>query len=191
MPGVKTPTPLFITPRLVQNRPMQPAPSSTDLPAAILPFALAGQAVMLAIDTENEALTGIHILYHATIPQAPRTSLAAEVARQLRAYLDDPQHVFDLPLALHGTPFQRRLWSALRGVPAGETATYGQLVRRLGMRGGAQAVGQACRRNPLPIVLPCHRILARTGIGGYAGQREGEKLRFKRALLAHEGVGGG
>jgi len=159
---------------------------------AVVPFVLAGQAIHLAIYTAEsdgaEMLRGIDFLFGRVIPQAPRTALAEAVMRQLLTYLDDPQYLFDLPLQLQGTDFQRRLWATLREVPAGETATYGQLVQRLGMRGGAQAVGQACRRNPIPIVVPCHRILSQSGVGGYAGQRGGEKLRFKQALLAHEGV---
>jgi len=141
----------------------------------------------LAIFTDDDALTGIDFI-SGQRALAPRTALADNAAQQLLAYLDDPQYVFDLPLKMHGTDFQRRLWSALREVPTGETATYGQLVKRLGMKGGAQAVGQACRRNPVPIVVPCHRILSQSGMGGYAGEMEGEKLRIKQALLKHEGV---
>ncbi len=155
------------------------------IPDAILPFALAGQALSLAIYTDGVALREIDFV--AEQPSLmPRTALAETVVRQLEAYLDDPQRPFDLPLRLVGTDFQRRLWLALCEVKAGETETYGQLARRL--RSGARAVGQACRRNPVPIVVPCHRILSQSGIGGYAGQRAGEKLYFKQALLAHEGI---
>ncbi len=163
-------------------------------PDAIVPFKLAGQAMSLAIHAGNGALTSIDFLSGKTAEEktlAPRTALAEKVVRQLLAYLEDPQRPFDLPLGLGGTPFRRRLWSALRDVPVGDTTTYGQLVKRLGMKGGAQAVGQACRRNPVPIVVPCHRILSQSGMGGYAGEREGEKLRFKQALLTHEGFVGG
>lgn len=161
------------------------SPSSD--PDAILSFQVAGQRLNLAIHTDGRALREIDFV-SGQAPRAPRTALAETVARQLEAYFDDPQRPFDLPLDLDGTDFQRRLWSTLRDVPAGDTATYGQLVKRLGMRGGAQAVGQACRRNPVPIVVPCHRILSQSGIGGYAGAVEGEKLCIKRALLSHEGI---
>jgi methylated-DNA-[protein]-cysteine S-methyltransferase len=159
-------------------------------PDAILPFALAGQHLQLAIFTCDDKLSGIEFVSNEKM-LAPRTALAEEVARQLETYLDDPQHPFDLPLQMQGTDFQRRLWAALRDVPAGDTATYGQLVKRLGMKGGAQAVGQACRRNPVPIVVPCHRILSQSGMGGYVGETGGEKLRFKQALLKHEGFASG
>ena len=158
---------------------------------AIVPFVLEGHSLSLAIYTTGHdldaALCGIDFLFGQTTTQAPHTALAENVVQQLHRYLDDPQRPFDLPLNMHGTDFQRRLWSALCDVPSGHTATYGQLVKRLGMRGGAQAVGQACRRNPVPIVVPCHRILSQSGMGGYAGETGGEKLRFKQALLKHEG----
>jgi methylated-DNA-[protein]-cysteine S-methyltransferase len=168
--------------------------SSADTADVIVPFKLAGQTMSLAIFTDADALTGIDFLFGKTAGQrvlAPRTAIADNAAQQLLAYLDDPQRPFDLPLDLSGTDFQRRLWSALQDVPVGDTATYGQLVKRLGMKGGAQAVGQACRRNPVPIVVPCHRILSQSGMGGYAGETGGEKLRFKQALLKHEGFTGG
>lgn len=156
-------------------------------PDAILPFALAGQPLLLAIHTtpDDDVLCEIDFV-SGQASQSPRTALAEKVAWQLEAYLDDPQRPFDLPLQMQGTEFQRRLWSALREVPAGATETYGQIAHRL--RSGAQAVGQACRRNPIPIVVPCHRILSQSGMGGYAGETGGEKISTKQALLAHEGV---
>lgn len=156
-------------------------------PDAILPFALMGQPLLLAIRTtsNDDALCEIDFV-SGQLPLSPRTALAEKVVQQLEAYLDDPQHPFDLPLQMQGTEFQRRLWSALREVPVGMTETYGQLAHRLDS--GAQAVGQACRRNPVPIVVPCHRILSQSGMGGYVGQVDGEKIHTKQALLAHEGV---
>jgi methylated-DNA-[protein]-cysteine S-methyltransferase len=156
-------------------------------PAAILPFALMGQPLLLAIHTTNDGDALARIDFVSGQPAlAPRSALAEKVARQLEAYLDDPRQPFDLPLQMQGTAFQQRVWIALQAVPAGETATYGQLAQHL--RSGAQAVGQACRCNPIPIVVPCHRILSQSGMGGYAGQTTGEKIRTKQALLSHEGV---
>ena len=85
-------------------------------------------------------------------------------------------------------PFQQRLWRHLSDVPAGTTDTYGHLAQHL--NSGAQAIGQACRRNPVPVIVPCHRIVSRQGMGGYAGEVEGEKMQIKKALLAHEGFVG-
>jgi len=91
------------------------------------------------------------------------------------------------PLALGGTPFQRRVWQALTTIPPGRPITYGALARRLGS--GAQAVAAACRANPVPILIPCHRVVSAGGVGGYMGAREGWPVAIKIWLLAHEREG--
>lgn len=108
------------------------------------------------------------------------------VTRQLAHYFADGHGTFDLSLAPVGTEFQRRVWSLLRAIPAGETRTYGALARELGS--APRAVGQACRANPLPIVVPCHRVVGAQGLGGFAGDTSGRRLAVKRWLLRHEGV---
>jgi methylated-DNA-[protein]-cysteine S-methyltransferase len=110
----------------------------------------------------------------------------AAVAAALAGYFADPMQRCDLPLHLAGTPFQQRVWAALRAIPAGRTRTYGELAAELGT--SARAVGGACRANPCPVLVPCHRVVAATGLGGFAGDRSGRKLAIKRWLLAHEGV---
>jgi len=115
-------------------------------------------------------------------PQA-RSPLLAEAKAQLAAYFSGGRRAFSLPLAPQGTSFQCRVWAAMRAIPFGETATYGELGDRL--RSSARAVGGACGRNPIPIIIPCHRVLARHGLGGYSGAGG---LRTKRALLRTEGV---
>ncbi|PVV12778.1 MAG: hypothetical protein B6D77_05175 [gamma proteobacterium symbiont of Ctena orbiculata] len=104
----------------------------------------------------------------------------------IKAYLQDPKREFDLQLILEGTPFQRRVWEALRKIPSGSTLTYGELAQQIGS--GARAVGNACRANPCPLIVPCHRVVGVHGLGGFAGERGGEKLEIKRWLLQHEGV---
>jgi methylated-DNA-[protein]-cysteine S-methyltransferase len=116
---------------------------------------------------------------------APRTPVAADVVRQLRAYLGDPDSPFDLPLAPAGTPFQRRVWQAIAAIPRGEVRTYGELARSL--RSAPRAVGQGCGANPYPIVVPCHRVVAAGALGGFAHSRGGWLAEVKRWLLAHEG----
>lgn len=111
---------------------------------------------------------------------------AGEVLWQLDHYFQDPRFRFRLPLATPGTPFQRRVWAALRAIPAGETRTYGELAAELGS--SARAVGGACRANPVPIVVPCHRVVAVDGLGGFSGATAGPRLAAKRWLLAHEGA---
>lgn len=116
---------------------------------------------------------------------APENALAAEAARQIRAYLADPAQVFDLPLAVSGSAFQRRVWREIAAVPLHETRTYGEIAALLGS--APRAVGQACGANPLPLVVPCHRVIAaKGGLGGFARQRGGFLLDVKRWLLAHE-----
>ena len=138
-------------------------------------------------------LTGIDLLGPGAPLKVPAEgSLAAEAARQLAAYFDDPAFRFDRPLETGGTPYQRRVWDALTRIPPGEPPTYGALAREVG--GGARAVGGACRANPIPIVIPCHRVVAASGLGGYMGAREGtgsradsaEPLAVKAWLLDHE-----
>ena len=106
-----------------------------------------------------------------------------EAATQLEEYFAGERTDFGLPMELDGTPFQREVWAELARIPYGETISYGELARRVGRPRGPRAVGQANGRNPIPIIVPCHRVLASNGIGGYGGG-----LKVKRALLALEGV---
>lgn len=116
--------------------------------------------------------------------------LGRRIIAQLGEYFHGERREFDLPISPAGTVFQRRVWSALARVPFGETRTYGELARETGSGGGARAIGQANARNPIPIVIPCHRVVAAGGaIGGYAGDwGDGEGIARKRWLLRHEGV---
>ena len=106
-----------------------------------------------------------------------------DARRQLDEYFCGRRRTFHLPLAPQGTPFQRRVWQALLNIPYGETITYAQLARRIGSPRAARAVGQANSVNPIAIIIPCHRVVAANGIGGYAGGPD-----IKRKLLALEGV---
>lgn len=116
---------------------------------------------------------------------APDSPLAAEVRRQLLAYLADPGFAFGLPLRPSGTPFQRRVWEQIAAIPRGQTRSYGAVAQRL--HNAPRAVGQACGANPFPIVVPCHRVVASDGgLGGFARQGGGFLLDVKRWLLRHE-----
>ena len=112
------------------------------------------------------------------------TPLLAEARTQLQSYFDGERLAFSLPLAPAGTPYQRRVWQALCEIPPGTTRTYADIARSAG--GSPRAVGGANGRNPIPIVIPCHRVVATTGIGGYSG---GDGLPTKRFLLALEQAG--
>ncbi len=138
----------------------------------------------VAVKTREERIVEIRYLPLSAPDIAPRNALAARAAEQLRAYLANPDAAFDLPLAVEGTPFQLSLWQALRRIPRGKTRTYGDLAKEL--NGEARAVGQACGDNKLPVVIPCHRVVAADGIGGFAHATGGYLLEAKRWLLAHE-----
>ncbi|HLB99647.1 MAG TPA: methylated-DNA--[protein]-cysteine S-methyltransferase [Acetobacteraceae bacterium] len=109
------------------------------------------------------------------------TPLLARARDQLFAYLDGHLTRFDLPLNPAGTPYRRRVWAVLCDIPYGATRSYADIARQAG--GSPRSIGQANGSNPIPIIIPCHRVLATTGIGGYSG---GEGLQTKRALLALE-----
>jgi methylated-DNA-[protein]-cysteine S-methyltransferase len=113
-----------------------------------------------------------------------KTPLLERVERQILEYCDGRRQVFDLPLSPVGTPFQRKVWQALRAIPYGQVCSYADLARQVDCPKGFRAVGMANRSNPLPILIPCHRVIASDGtLGGYLGG-----LELKRALLEGEGV---
>ncbi len=109
------------------------------------------------------------------------TPVLARARDQLYAYFDGTLTHFDLPLNPNGTPYRRRIWAAMSDIPYGATRSYADLARLVG--GSPRSVGQASGANPIPIIIPCHRVLATAGIGGYSG---GEGLATKRTLLALE-----
>lgn len=140
----------------------------------------------LGVVVADSTLCEIDFLPDWTPAVAPRCRVAAQVADQLLAYFANPAFKFSLPLAPAGTPFQRQLWLALADIPAGETRTYGQLAKQLDT--SARAVGGGCRANPIPIVIPCHRVVGQEGLGGYMGDQLDLVLSLKRALLLSEGA---
>jgi methylated-DNA-[protein]-cysteine S-methyltransferase len=129
-------------------------------------------------------LSSIDFLNRSCKLRTGRNPLAREVCAQLRAYFSDPRHVFDLPLDLQGSSYQQRVWRALRRIPAGRTLSYGQLATKLAS--GARAVGNACRANPIPVIVPCHRVVGASGLGGFMGGRAPAHLNLKHWLLTHE-----
>jgi methylated-DNA-[protein]-cysteine S-methyltransferase len=149
---------------------------------------LASPLGRLLLTSDGEGLTGIRFPR-----QQPSTTPAhwtrdpqrfIEVCRQLRAYFAGELRDFDLPLAMAGSPFERRVWNALRKVPHGETVSYGHIADRIGQPTACRAVGLANGKNPIPIVVPCHRVIGADGsLTGYGGG-----LDTKRWLLELEGV---
>jgi methylated-DNA-[protein]-cysteine S-methyltransferase len=138
----------------------------------------------LGLVASDDALSAVLFDGRRVRPEG-RSPVLTEAAHQLDAYFDGDLVTFDLPLELHGTEFQRRCWLALATIPYGQTVSYGEQARRLGLGSdAARAVGAANGRNPLPIVLPCHRVLGADGsLTGFGGG-----LPVKRFLLEHEGA---
>lgn len=143
----------------------------------------------LGVRIAADALAEISFLPDSVLPRAPATALAARASAQVERYLRDPDFRFRLPLHSAGTPFQRRVWEAIAAIPRGRTRSYGDIARDLDS--APRAVGQACGGNPYPLVIPCHRVVSASGIGGFAHAENGYLLRIKRWLLAHEGVSTG
>lgn len=141
---------------------------------------------LLGIRTSGGRLAEIVFLRPGGAALSPRDGVAERACAQLEAYLADPEFRFRLPLAPGGTPFQRRVWARIAAIAPGRTRSYGEIAREIDS--AARAVGQACGANPLPLVVPCHRVLASGGIGGFAHREGGFPLAVKRWLLAHEGA---
>ena len=140
---------------------------------------------LIGIRMSGGRLLGIDFAPQSKPIAAAPDGATREVLDQLFHYFEDPAWQFDLPLAMYGTPFQRRVWQALQRIPSGSTRSYGEIAREI--RSSARAVGGACRRNPIPIVVPCHRVIAAGGgAGGFMGQRDGDALVIKTWLLDHE-----
>ena len=138
----------------------------------------------LGLVASETALTGVFFDAGRVTPNG-RASVLGEAARQLDEYFAGERTTFDLPLELHGTDFQQQCWRALATIPYGQTVSYGEQARRLGLGpDAARAVGAANGRNPIPIVLPCHRVIGADGsLTGFGGG-----LPTKRYLLEHEGA---
>lgn len=138
----------------------------------------------LRLTADHDFLTGIEFLLERQPAIKPVSPLLKEAEAQLVAYFSNPNHQFDLPLQLDGTPFQRRVWQALCDIPPGPPLTYGQLANKLDT--SPRAIGGACGANPIPIIVPCHRVVSASGIGGFMRTRYLGPLNIKSWLLAHE-----
>lgn len=158
---------------------MVSVPSSEHYHATVkTPFAVLG------VMTEEEKLASITFLPSDFPLYAPQTEFAQRCVAQLQKYLENPRFEFDLPIKLVDTPHRMKVWQALRRIPLAATRTYRDIA--LELHSSPRAVGQACGANPLPIVIPCHRVLACSGIGGFMHSAKGRPIGIKQWLLAHE-----
>lgn len=141
----------------------------------------------LGLRLKDDQLVGVEFIDRKhEIP--PSTETAKTLCAYLRRYCQAPGDVASVNIAckLNGTPFQQKVWKALREIPVGKVMTYGELAIKVGS--SARAVGNACRKNPVPVVIPCHRVVSANGPGGYAGATQGTLFNIKCWLLDHEGV---
>lgn len=136
---------------------------------------------VICIEAEDDAITKLSFVRETQASVS--CPLLDEAEQQLREYLAGERKTFDLPLDPRGTPFQQKVWAALQEIPWGETRTYGDIARQVGRPGGARAVGMANNRNPISIIIPCHRVIGADGkLVGYGGG-----LDKKAFLLRLEG----
>ena len=141
---------------------------------------------VVGIRCTDDVLSGIEFLAPRTRPTPPRDAFARKVCEQLLAYFADPDFHFTLPLEVGGTAHQGKVWRAMCAIPRGNTRSYGELATQLSS--SPRAVGQACGANPIPIIIPCHRIVSKAGLGGFMHHDAGHALDIKCWLLAHESV---
>ena len=142
----------------------------------------------VGVATREGRVAGIRYLPLSAESKAPSNELAERAVHQLERYRDDPDTKFDLPLLIEGTDFQRSVWEIMCAIPRGRTLTYGEVARKMGNGAfdAARVVGQACGDNKLPIVIPCHRVVAASGVGGFSHTTDGYLIEVKRWLLMHE-----
>ncbi|PHS16395.1 MAG: hypothetical protein COA86_12225 [Kangiella sp.] len=139
----------------------------------------------LAIKIVNEALVKIDLNSRKAI-RAGHSPFAKEIQRQINCYFEDASFKFDISLNSEGTEYQNRVWRALQDIPLSQVMTYGELASKIDS--GARAIGNACRNNPIPLIVPCHRIVSASGLGGFSGQLDGKLIDIKKFLLVHEGA---
>lgn len=139
---------------------------------------------VLGIRTDGDYLTHIEFLPRKHPLLDPLTPAAALACQQLEAYVNNSSFRFTLMLSVEGTLHQMAVWRALQQIPRGETRTYGDMARAI--KSAPRAVGQACGKNPVPIIIPCHRVVSSTGMGGFMGAQDGDPIKIKQWLLAHE-----
>ena len=141
---------------------------------------------VLGIRTGHGIVTRIQYLPKTERASAPTDAIAERVVSEIERYLADPHFRFSLPLAREGTPFRRRVWEALDGIPVGQSRTYGELARLL--HTAPRAVGNACGAITIALDVPCHRVVGTEGsLGGFMNAVDGDPIAIKRWLLTHEG----
>ncbi len=138
----------------------------------------------IGLHTSQDRLTGIDFVSEDYSILKPKTVIAKNAVEQLLCYFADPAYRFDIPLELKVTEFQLSVLNALQQIPVGSTRSYKDIAKILNT--SPRPVGAACRDNPIPIIIPCHRVVSEKDLGGYSGKKKGPMLEIKRWLLEHE-----
>lgn len=132
----------------------------------------------------GSCLASVDFIYEEIADEYCLSVEAGHVSKEIQTYFTNPHQPFSINLAISGTSFQTKVWQQLQLIPAGQTKTYGEIANELGS--SARAVGNACRNNPVPLVIPCHRVVAKNGLGGFSGATSGSKVNVKQWLLSIE-----
>ena len=147
----------------------------------------------LSFRLENHQLVSLSISHPRCTEKMPgdetinsNDMFVKKISEQLQAYFSKATRFKSIAFQPAGTAFEKTVWNELCKIPVGETRTYGEIAKKLNT--SAQAVGNACRKNPVQLLIPCHRVISAKGIGGFSGDTSGENIRIKRWLLSHEGV---
>ena len=162
----------------------------TSFIARIINFVSTHQACISApfgyvrIWSSSECVTRVELTASKVPSDSPLNKFAKEAQEQIKAYLKNPAFKFDLPIAINGSAYRKRVWNEIVNIPAGETRTYGEIATLMGS--SAIAVGGACGDNGLPLLIPCHRVVGRSGLGGFMHSSVGFSLEVKWWLLNHE-----
>lgn len=137
----------------------------------------------VAIQAQDDFLIRLELLAEPQAELRSANAFVQSVAAQIGEYLRNPRALLSMPLAVKGTPFQRRVWEAIAAIPSGQTLSYGELAAKVGS--GPRAVANVCGANQVPLFIPCHRVVAKHGLGGFM-QGDARGLAIKTWLLEHE-----
>lgn len=138
----------------------------------------------LGIVVNKNSLVGIHFLDTQVADKPPVSSISQQIVSQIEQFFLNPIHPFSFYIKAEGSHFQKIVWRQLRKLAPGHVCRYGDLAKKC--QTSARAIGNACRANPIPIVVPCHRVVAATGLGGYSGKVIGREIAIKKWLLNNE-----
>lgn len=138
----------------------------------------------LAIQITEGTLTQIKFLSQEKPKPLPEDTFTKKLIKEIEHYFKNPDHSFNLSFELKGTDFQKKVWREIKKIPCGNTATYKDLATIL--KTSPRAIGNACRANPVPLIIPCHRVVGKNNLGGFAGDTNGKLVAIKKWLLEHE-----